>query len=238
MLALATGWLAGTLWLQSQPQLPSSGFMFVLVCAGALLLVGGAFLRSRWCFALVFGAGVLLGGGWSGWLAQQRIADALPAALEGRDLELTGIVAELPDAFDGGQRFVIEVEQALDGGMPVPVPHRVALGWYADDTDLPMLQPGQRWRFPVRLKRPHGQSNPRGFDVEAWWLTEGVRATGYVRDAGPQLLQEFVPGPDAAIGKARSLLRERILRALPDARHAPVIVALVIGDQRGIAPGE
>lgn len=238
MRALATGWLAGTLWLQSQPQLPPSWFVFFLFFAGTSLLVGCLLMRSRWCVALVLGAGLLLGAGWSAWLAQQRMSDVLPAALEGRDLELTGVVAELPDAFDGGQRFVLEVEQAFDGDTPVTVPHRIALGWYADDTDLPVLQPGQRWRLPVRLKRPHGQSNPQGFDVEAWWLTERVRATGYVRDAAPQLLQEFVPGPEAVVGKARALLRERILRALPEARHAAVLVALVIGDQRGIATAD
>jgi competence protein ComEC len=27
---------------------------------------------------------------------------------------------------------------------------------------------GERWRFVVRLKRPHGNVNPQGFDYEGW----------------------------------------------------------------------
>jgi competence protein ComEC len=35
----------------------------------------------------------------------------------------------------------------------------------------------------VRLKRPHGNLNPHGFDYEAWLFERGIRATGYVRPA-------------------------------------------------------
>ena len=45
----------------------------------------------------------------------------------------------------------------------------------------PAIAAGERWQLVVRLKRPHGTVNPHGFDVEAWLLENGIRATGYVR---------------------------------------------------------
>jgi hypothetical protein len=36
----------------------------------------------------------------------------------------------------------------------------------------------------VRLKRPHGTVNPGAFDLEAWLLQQGFRATGYVHPEG------------------------------------------------------
>jgi len=86
----------------------------------------------------------------------------------------------------------------------------------------------------ARLKLPHGQLNPDGFDAEAWWLTEGIRANGFVRSDPPLMLGDFVFSARDAVGRARHALRERIQHALPDARFASVIIALVIGDQRGI----
>src|SRR4029453_5023177 len=50
------------------------------------------------------------------------------------------------------------------------------------------VPPGERWQFPVRLRRPHGNLNPNGFDYEAWLLERGIGATGYVRQRGEQRL--------------------------------------------------
>ncbi len=104
-------------------------------------------------------------------------------ALEGRDIELTGVVAGLPQALERGVRFEFDVEQAAAG-----VPPHISLAWYrgrddADDEASPLVpvRAGERWRFTVRLKRPHGNLNPHGFDYEAWLFERGIRATGYVR---------------------------------------------------------
>ncbi len=183
-------------------------------------------------------AAAALGAAWSAWLAQQRLAEALPASLEGRDLQLTGVVADLPDAVPAGLRFRFCVEQAMLDGTPVPVPRLIALGWYAAGGELPALQPGQRWQLVARLKRPHGLLNPQGFDAEAWWLTEGIRATGSVRPGTAQLTAAFVPGLRDMIGRVRGWLRARIAAALPEKRYASVIIALVIGDQRGVASSD
>ena len=141
MRALALGWLAGTLWLQTRADLPplllSSSLMVVGALALGLLALdvlnvltsmrGKVYVRIM----LLVLAGAALGAGWSALVAQQRLAEALPAELEGKDLQLTGIVASLPNRFDDGQRFVFEVESASDGSRAVTIPSRIALGWYA-----------------------------------------------------------------------------------------------------------
>jgi competence protein ComEC len=108
------------------------------------------------------------------------------------------------------------------------------LGWYAAEQLSPVLILGQRWQLTARLKQPHGQRYPDGVDAEAWWLTEGIRANGYVRQNPAMLRDEFVISVRDLVGRARHVLRERTQQALPDACFAGVIVGLVIGDQRGI----
>jgi competence protein ComEC len=62
-----------------------------------------------------------------------------------------------------------------------------------------------------------------------------VRATGYVRaEVTNARLDAFVPRFGTLVERTRAILRERILDALQDKQYAGVIVALVIGDQRGI----
>ena len=94
---------------------------------------------------------------------------------EGRDVAVTGVVASLPVRLERGVRFEFDVEShAAD----VAVPQRLLLGWYAAGEPV---RPGERWRFDVRLRRPHGAMNPGGFDFEAWMLERNLRASGYVR---------------------------------------------------------
>ena len=51
---------------------------------------------------------------------------------------------------------------------------------------------GERWRMTVRLKAPHGNLNPHGFDQELRLWEQDVQASGYVRtgarDTRPQAL--------------------------------------------------
>ncbi|MFH1870737.1 MAG: DNA internalization-related competence protein ComEC/Rec2 [Pseudomonadota bacterium] len=195
--------------------------------------------RRFFASALWVVAGIGLGFVWAAGFAHQRLADELPAALEGRDIELTGVVAGLPQALERGVRFEFDVEQSAAG-----LPPHISLAWYrgrdeSNDEVLPLIpvRAGERWRVTVRLKRPHGNLNPHGFDYEAWLFERGIRATGYVRPQSAERIDARVWQPGYAVEMLRESVRDRFRATLPDAPYAGILIALAIGDQHAIDPG-
>ena len=245
MRAAILGFAAGVAWLQQAPALPTLWLLIlaVPVCAVALALcvqvmrVRSPTLRTAACSVCASVTGLTLGYTWAALIAHAALAPHLGAKDEGRDLEVIGVVDSLPGRFEQGVRFNFRIEHCLTATDAVPP--LVALSWYRGGRGagpaLPDIQPGQRWRLTVRLQRPHGNANPYGFDYEAWLLEQGVRATGYVRaQDSKRPLAPFVPSVGALVERSRALLRDRITNALEGKKYAGVIVALVIGDQRGI----
>jgi competence protein ComEC len=236
------GFIAGAAWLQMQAALPAHAAAALAVSAGGALALAGMRhwlpRRARWLRPLPAAlAGAAVGFYWAALLAQWALGPGLAKADEGRDVTLIGTIDSLPNRFEGGVRFNFTVEEVER--RTIQVPPRVALSWYAGYRGEVMpigdVQPGERWRLTVRLQRPHGNVNPYGFDYELWLLEQGVRATGYVRQDGRnQRLAPFVVSFGNAVERCRAVLRDRILRALEGKEYAGVIVALVVGDQRGI----
>jgi competence protein ComEC len=238
MRTFTLGFVTGATALQCAAALPSTRAMAASMAAGLLLLACTRAIRPPAArIALLAVAGLLSGYTWAAYVAQTTLAPTLDARDEGRDVRLVGIVATLPYRFNEGVRFDFHVERTLDAGVRVP-PH-IVLSWYAGmhgaHEAVGDVQPGQRWQLTVRLQRPHGNANPGGFDYEAWLLEQGVRATGYVRAGDAErMLDAFVASPSVVVERVRALLRTRIQGALAGRTYAGVIVALVIGDQRGI----
>ena len=253
------GFAAGAAFLQMQAKLPE--VLAISLAVGLLstwlalwrvalkreLPTGSALQQRALRAALDLLVGAIVGFYWAAWLAQAALSPQLASADEGRDFTVIGTVDNLPYRFTQGVRFNFAVERVLDGrgskqtttSGPAPVPPRIALSWYAgfrdQVTEVGDVQPGERWQLTVRLQRPHGNANEYGFDYEAWLLEQGVRATGYVRpNPANRRLDAFVFSARNVIEHSRAALRARILAALPDKPYAGVIVALVVGDQRGI----
>lgn len=208
----------------------------------ALAVLGGLLAFAGWRWRRVAALGLLglalLGFGSTGWRAGQRLAEELPAAIEGRDVRLSGVVASLPQSGPSGLRFRFEVERATLAGEDVTVPRFIALGWYSgfhEDATLSQpqreLRAGQRWSFDARLRRPHGSLNPHGFDFELTLFEQGVRATGYVREVPAQTVEEGAAYP---VERLRQRVRDAILARVADARAAGVLAALAVGDQGAI----
>jgi competence protein ComEC len=221
------GFVAGAAFLQTRAALPDAWQI------GACLAVALALLFAVRGTMRAAAAGTLAGFAWAAILAHLALAPQLEKADEGRDIELVGTVAKLPHDFGQGVRFQFAVEQVPT--QQATVPPLLALSWYRGEGQSLQLHPGERWRLTVRLQRPHGNANPHGFDYEAWLLGQGIRATGYVRAApGNRRLDAFVLTPGHLLERCRDLLRARIMTALAGQPYAGVIVALVVGDQRGI----
>jgi competence protein ComEC len=117
------------------------------------------------------------------------------------------------------------------------------------------MSPGERWKMTVRLKAPHGNSNPGGFDFELWLWEQGIQATGYVRvgvnDAVPVRLTQTWQHP---VEQLRYKVREAIFTRMSKgdssenstsysststsisshSSEAGIVAALVTGDQQSI----
>ncbi len=249
MSAAVLAFVAGVLLLQRQAELPTLAWLWLLpVCATlaiwtALRAARGA---SAWLPLVVlpaFAAGFL----WAAAFAQWRLADRLAPELDGRDLELTGTIAGLPSALERGMRFEFDVESAPDG---VRVPRRLRLAWHmaspsatVDDAGAAWEmgsrpEPGERWRLTVRLRRPHGNVNPHGFDYEAWLLERAIGATGYVRARPAPERLGFRHGILDRVEQGRAAVRDRFVGVLGDTPAAGILVALAVGEQRAISNEE
>jgi competence protein ComEC len=256
------GFIAGVaLQLQQSALWPQLWYevAILLACALAGLLLRGRRVRTAsWSRAwLMFAFAALLGLGATGWRAGVFQSAALNPALEGRDIEVTGRVLAMPQPGEDGVRFRLGVESAHLDGRVATLPPQILLGWYsgfggreaavpAQDADpfeaalalqrQPQpLRAGERWQMTVRLKAPHGNSNPHGFDYELWLWEQGLQATGYVRagvrDAPPVRLSGSWRHP---IEQARQAVRESIFQRIDNRQLAGVIAALVVGDQNAI----
>lgn len=251
----------GQLWpgwfyaLMALPGMLALGFQTfhrgkIQLASGVPALVVAALLAAAVAFGFGFGL--------TGLRATQFQATALNPALEGQDIAVTGRVVAMPQRSEDATRFRLDVESAQLNGKPIVLPKQILLGWYAGfggrdakaalaDGDDPAefalalqrqpqnLRAGERWQMTVRLKAPHGNSNPHGFDYELWLWEQGIQATGYVR-AGPR---DEPPSRLASswwhpVERARQAAREAIFAHVENRQLAGVIAALVVGDQNAI----
>ncbi len=227
--------------LQQRQLWAATDYAALAAVALVLAALAQARRRARWRWLPVLLAASALAFAAVGLRAVQFAGQALPSALEGRDLALTGVVAAMPQRNDGGLRFRFEVESAHAGSQPVALPPQVYLGWYGGLGDPEVqrqpadLRAGERWQLTARLKAPHGNLNPHGFDYELWLWEQGLQATGYVR-AGPK------DPPPRRIGAtwrhpvegARQSVRDAIDARVQDRKAAGLLAALVVGDQNAI----
>jgi competence protein ComEC len=227
MTLAALAFAAGAAVLQLQAGLPS------LIWAAVLLPL---LLKPRFfSLPLAFGVGFF----WAAACAHQRMADWLAPGLEARDVRVVGVVSSLPAHAERSVRFELETESSPDGHR---LPEKLLLSWYRsalyEEGAAPIdvtVHPGERWLFTVRLRRPHGNVNPHGFDYEAWLLERGIGATGYVRTH--QQLGHRNSFFDY-VEKARETVRDRFNATLGPTPAAGVLAALAVGDQRAIAAEE
>ena len=222
---------AGVLWLQLQPALPAAGWVWLVPVVAAF---------SLWRKPFAVAAAAAIGFCWALGMAHLRLADRLAPEQEGRDVQIVGVVASLPAVGERSLRFEFELESP-----DAPLPRRILLSWYRSPLyeDRPAVvsgtvHPGERWRFTVRLRRPHGNSNPRGFDYEAWLLERGIGATGYVRPRTQPMLLGIRGNFSDVVEKIREQIRDRFKAVLGETPASGILAALAVGDQRSISAEE
>ncbi len=265
MRCMTLAFAVGVFCLQQQASLfPLPVYLCILVCLGIFVCLS-LFRRAHsrlaiepassqklgWkSYVLQAFCGFAFGLSWAGTVAHNRLSEHLSSSLVGQEYALSGVITSLPTRSPQGWHFQFQLDrqQATNSASKSSIPHRLAVSWFDhpnNPSQFANLQPGQRWRFTLKLKPIHGNANPYGFDYEAWMLEQGLGASANVRmttdssgASQPSLVDDFVWTANNLIERSRYLLRERLHRALlanGDTRYAGVLVALVIGDQSEIS---
>jgi competence protein ComEC len=217
--ASAAALLLGVAAVQWLPALPRPAWGALL---GLVVLWGS--LRHP---LLRLPALVLLGAAWAIWRGTLALDLRLPRGLEGRDFDVIGTVAELPQVRSDATAFVLDVQQAKLAGRPVPLHGHVRLSWYDDAPAFPACS---RWQLHVRLRRPRGLLDPGSLDGERSALERRVAAVGYVRaDGADRLLQRM-----SCIDGLRDRIAQGIAARVHDPHDAALLQAFSIGDTRGL----
>ncbi len=233
------GIVAGAGWQLQQAALAPAWVYGAWVLAGLLVPC----VSRRTCLMAIAAACFAFGS--TGWRAVHFAQQALPTALEGRDILVRGVIAGMPQQGEFGPRFVFEVVHAEAAGVPT----RLLLNWYTGpaapgEAEAParttsVLRAGDTWQFVVRLKAPHGQFNPHGFDLELWLWERGIQATGSVRAGSPRAApQRLASGSALSLERARQSLRDALFAQVGDPARAGVLAGLAVGDQQAIAQAD
>ncbi len=235
LLSVCWGGILGVAVQLQQAQLWGWGAYAGCGLVGVWVLCGHVKTRPVLRNALLALACALLSFAQTGWRAALYQQQALNPALEGQSLQVQGVISALPDLEAGHWRFRFEVDSSAN---VVNVPSSLLLNWYANEDPRlspPTLKVGQRWRFFVRLKVPHGSINPHGFDTELWMWQQGLQASGYVRhnkqEPEPVLLGNSAAYPVQAL---RQRVRDTIESRIEDRSAAGIVSALTLGDQAAI----
>lgn len=213
MFAWGLAQLCGSMWLLSQPELPSLPLVFLAAIAA---IPTALHHRARLLAAAWIGATLAM------LSVQARLADRLPPEFDGRIFDVTGRVESLVERDGERMRFEFLIEQAWQGESEVQLPRHVRLSLF----DEIGLAAGDRWALRVKLRTPRGFANPGGFDYERWLFAEGIGATGYVREA--RRARRIATAPDF-----RMRIAERVA-ALASGPAAGLVRGLATGDRTGI----
>ena len=212
--------LLGALAVQWIPWLLSAWLLSVLLAAAAAL----AWCAPRWRWLSFMALGFV----WAAWHGAAAMQARLPPAFEGRDIVVTGTVAELPQVRGGATAFNLRVEQASLDGKPLALHGRLSVSWY---THAPIIAPCSRWQLLLRLKRPRGLMDPGGSDSERSSLQRGIVATGYVRE---DAANKTVGAQRVCINGVRDAISRGIAARVSNPHDAALLQAFSVGDTRGL----
>ncbi|MBE0437241.1 MAG: DNA internalization-related competence protein ComEC/Rec2, partial [Methylomicrobium sp.] len=220
-MASSVFFFAAGIWIVQQfPQLPDEWHWLASAC-----VLIGILLRLKFRKAATFLFGML----WAIVYALIGLSNRLPVDLESKIIPIQGRITGLPRQSDRRVRFNLTDIQGPEG-----IPKKLRLSWYNPKQEI---KAGQYWAFSVKLKRPHGNLNPGGFDYERWLLSEGIGATGYVRDRpSPVLVSDKTLFFN--ISTWRQQLSDKLNNAGVSSDTIGIIKALAIGERRELSSAQ
>jgi competence protein ComEC len=208
MTKTAIGFLLGCLTVFSLKTVPDSLWLIGF----ALLAMLMAYWRL-WFFSALF-AGLL----WTSFQATLTLDDQLAASAK-LDKLVTGSIVSVPEVDADRLRFVFSPNEQY-----VSLPKQLLISWYYPPDIVPKA--GEQWQLSLRLKPPHGLSNPAGFDYERWLFTHHYGATGYVRSGDNH---RIAAAPWWSVNRLRQHLAKQMLNSDPDSEFIGIYQGLSLG---------
>ncbi|WP_420844505.1 DNA internalization-related competence protein ComEC/Rec2 [Marinobacter sediminum] len=184
----------------------------------------------------VLSMALIIGLAWASWHAAGRLAERLPAGMEGQRLSVSGYVCDIPSPGSfNSLRFSFCVTQwhqrPHSSSQTLELPQFLRLAWYGQ---AERRLPSHRLRLELVLKRPHGALNDAGFRYEDWLFRKGYRATGTVREAVPD--HAVVCSLKCRYHEAHHWIANWVERRFASADHRPLISSLLVGDRGHLTP--
>lgn len=165
MESLCLGILAGSLGALLLPSIPDWYWplsLFLLCITLRRYLLAGFFLYLTSLSAQLL---------WHSTTSQQVLAQ--------HSTIVTGTVVSIPQHYDGGSRFILQLSETVKDKAQAGAGSLVLVRWY----QVPVqLQQGQQWQLPVKIKKVRGLANPGGGWTEASALVSGVLAQAVVQN--------------------------------------------------------
>lgn len=234
LIAAGAGFVAGVASQLLWPALPAHGALSLLALALAALACRASGNRRALAASV---AGAALGMALAAVHGDAVLRARLPAFLEGVDQVVEGEIVAVQRQADGGVLLQVKA-----GRLPWGPHARLMPDWRLriSSRDGIAALPGERWRLPVRLRRPHASQNPGVADFERYLFGERVVATGYLRDTSPAVRVAQASGWAAW----RLLLLENVLPLLGDGpgdiaadeaqRFARAVLPALVLDERSL----
>lgn len=179
--------------------------------------------------------GFIFGFLWMMWQIESILAHRLPETLQNQSITVIGQVIGFPHRDDKYQQLDFQISQLSFAGQHHDFQGRVRLYWQPSkkSTVFHNFKPQQTWQLSVRLTTIHEELNFDGTDYSNTLFQQRIRARGRIEsDSSPQLLET---APDLHIDRWRYQLFDKIQELLPEHALRGILVALVLGEGRGIS---
>jgi len=207
-----------TLSLPKLPYVP-----WLLMVSSTVGLASFHFVYLRAIFFL------LLGFTWACYSFQSFISTQFPDDYERVDFIASGAIEDLPVSRAGNVQFRYKIDAVGENDLSMLIGKTIQLSCYR----CPLtIRAGQRWRFTLRLKRPHGYASWGVFDYEKYLFRHRVIAKGYVRLKGDK---QFLGVTPALIHPWRESLLSELRGIAGDGVGSNIIAALTIGVKSGFS---
>lgn len=222
MLLTAIAFLGGIIILQFCSVLPHGGWLLLIFCILAITRQ-----KKKWRLVQF----LMLGFTWAWFQAASYTLHIPPMEWESKDIQVIGEVVSVPEKLDYKTRFLFEITSLKSAGIKWSLPATVRLSWYHSKQSI---HPGQVWRLTLRVKRPNGFINPRGFDYEGWLFQQGIHAVGYVRQqADNQIVEKHFN-----LQMLRYKLLSKLQDELSDSAFKGLFQALALGIRTHISQAD